>query len=162
MTSVKIFNVFSCGNAKTSCKLSLGDIGNWLFIETKLLSHIPNCKFRYKIIVHMDNAIVENVDFHSPVELLSRGNDVLFLQSNGETLKRIGKPESVSLLIGVNDQYLRHDTSGYRDRFRELVNRSIVRTGNRKNHVFVLSIPDYSVTAFASGSDTALIRMQID
>lgn len=68
----------------------------------------------------------------------------------------------VSLLIGVNDQYIRHDTIGYRDRFRSLLLRSIQLAGNRRSHVFVLSIPDYSVTPFASGSDTNMIRTQID
>jgi lysophospholipase L1-like esterase len=68
----------------------------------------------------------------------------------------------VSLLIGVNDQYQAHDTMGYRDRFRNLLLTSINLAGGKRNHVFVLSIPDYSVTPFASNSDTASIRMQID
>lgn len=68
----------------------------------------------------------------------------------------------VSLLIGVNDQYMRNDTTGYSDRFRTLLIKSIELSGNRRNHVFVLSIPDYSVTPFASSSDTMMIRTQID
>lgn len=68
----------------------------------------------------------------------------------------------VSLLIGVNDQYQFHDTSGYRERFRDLLNTSIGLAGNLPTHVFVLSIPDYSVTPFAAYSDTTRIRIQID
>lgn len=68
----------------------------------------------------------------------------------------------VTLLIGVNDQYQRHDTSGYRIRFRDLLFRSINFAGNNRERVFVLSIPDYSVTPFASFSDTAFIREQIN
>jgi lysophospholipase L1-like esterase len=68
----------------------------------------------------------------------------------------------VSLLIGVNDQYQTHDTSGYRQRFLNLLNTSIQLAGNHRDHVFVLSIPDYSVTPFAQFSDTAFIRLQID
>ncbi len=34
--------------------------------------------------------------------------------------------------------------------------------GNRPTHVFVLSIPDYSVTPFASGSNRAKIAAEID
>lgn len=68
----------------------------------------------------------------------------------------------VSLLIGVNDQYQTHDTTGYRQRFTALLNKAIELTGGKKENVFVLSIPDYSVTPFAAGSDTAQIRKEID
>lgn len=67
----------------------------------------------------------------------------------------------VSLLIGVNDQYQRHDTIGYRQRFRDLLLRSIDLAGRNNGHVFVLSIPDYSVTPFATNYDTAFISRQI-
>ena len=69
----------------------------------------------------------------------------------------------VSLLIGVNDQYQTGgDTTNYRERFTNLLQKAIELAGGNKLHVFVLSIPDYSVTPFASGSNTALISMQID
>lgn len=68
----------------------------------------------------------------------------------------------VSLLIGVNDQYQLHDTTGYRQRFTSLLNKAIQLAKGKNQHVFVLSIPDYSVTPFASGGDTARIRMEID
>lgn len=73
-----------------------------------------------------------------------------------------GQYDIVSLLIGVNDQYQRRDTTGYRDRFRQILLKSISLAANKRNHVFVLSIPDYSVTPFAATADTAFIRMQID
>jgi lysophospholipase L1-like esterase len=68
----------------------------------------------------------------------------------------------VSLLIGVNDQYQTHDTSGYRQRFISLLDKAIQLANGKKDHVFVLSIPDYSVTPFAAGNDTAQIRKEID
>ncbi|MEO7445339.1 MAG: SGNH/GDSL hydrolase family protein [Ferruginibacter sp.] len=68
----------------------------------------------------------------------------------------------VSLLIGVNDQYQTHDTTNYRSRFTGLLIKSIELAGGNRNHVFVLSIPDYSVTPFAGQSDTAMISRQID
>ncbi len=67
----------------------------------------------------------------------------------------------VTLLIGVNDQYQRHDTTGYRQRFTSLLNRSIQLANGKKEQVFVLSIPDYSVTPFAANNDTAQIRREI-
>ncbi|WP_202552041.1 SGNH/GDSL hydrolase family protein [Ginsengibacter hankyongi] len=42
------------------------------------------------------------------------------------------------------------------------MNRAISYAANKKNHVFVLSIPDYSVTPFASGLDTVKIGKEID
>lgn len=68
----------------------------------------------------------------------------------------------VSLLIGVNDQYQTHDTTGYRQRFTWLLERSIQLARGKKENVFVLSIPDYSVTPFASSNDTTRIRIEID
>ncbi len=68
----------------------------------------------------------------------------------------------VSLLIGVNDQYLTHDTTGYRQRFTQLLENAIQLAKGKKENVFVLSIPDYSVTPFAAGNDTSRIRQEID
>jgi lysophospholipase L1-like esterase len=68
----------------------------------------------------------------------------------------------VSLLIGVNDQYIAWDTIGYRARFTELLKRSISLANEKPNHVFVLSIPDYGVTPFARFLDTKEIARQIN
>jgi lysophospholipase L1-like esterase len=68
----------------------------------------------------------------------------------------------VSLLIGVNDQYQKRDTTGYRQRFQSLLSTSVTLAGGKNDHVFVLSIPDYSVTPFARNSDTGTIRIQIE
>lgn len=68
----------------------------------------------------------------------------------------------VSLLIGVNDQYQLHDTTGYRQRFTSLLQKAIQLANGKKENVFIVSIPDYSVTPFASGGDTARIRKELD
>ena len=68
----------------------------------------------------------------------------------------------VSLLIGVNNQYRHESIEEYKTEFTELLNRAISYAANKKNHVFVLSIPDYSVTPFAAGLDTAKISKEID
>lgn len=68
----------------------------------------------------------------------------------------------VTLLIGVNNQYQRQSQSDYRNQFSGLLARAIVYAGGRRNRVFVLSIPDYSVTAFALNADTARISDEID
>lgn len=68
----------------------------------------------------------------------------------------------VSLLIGVNNQYQGRSTDEYRVQFTELLSKAIGYAGGRSNRVFVLSIPDYSVTPFAKNSDTARITREID
>jgi len=56
----------------------------------------------------------------------------------------------VTLLIGVNDQFQGLDQDGYRARFAELVKTAIKFAKGDKTHVFVISIPDYSVTPYVS------------
>ena len=75
--------------------------------------------------------------------------------------KKVGY-DIVTLLIGVNNQYQGQSESDYSIQFTTLLNKSIAYAGNNKKHVVVLSIPDYSVTPFANGSDKARIAREID
>lgn len=68
----------------------------------------------------------------------------------------------VTLLIGVNNQYQGLNFTDYKNQFTSLLQQAIGFAGNNKDHVFVLSIPDYSVTPFARNSDTAQIAREID
>jgi lysophospholipase L1-like esterase len=68
----------------------------------------------------------------------------------------------VTLLIGVNNQYQNYNPDAYRADFKDLVNTAVLLAGGYKNRVFVLSIPDYSVTPFAASSNKDLIRQQLD
>jgi len=68
----------------------------------------------------------------------------------------------VTLLIGVNNQYLQHDTVGYREQFQLCLAKAIELAASDKRRVFVLSIPDYSVTPFGQNQDPATISKQID
>lgn len=68
----------------------------------------------------------------------------------------------VTLLIGVNNQYQHRTEQEYADEFLTLLNKAIQYAGNNKKRTTVLSIPDYSVTPFASGSDKILIAKEID
>ena len=49
----------------------------------------------------------------------------------------------------------------YRVRFLQCLNKAIEYAGTKKDSVFVLSIPDYSVTPFGAGN-AAQIAMEID
>lgn len=68
----------------------------------------------------------------------------------------------VTLLIGVNNQYQGRPMDEYRQEFTTLLNKAIEYAGNNSNHVFVMSIPDWSVMPFANGRNKELIAKQID
>lgn len=68
----------------------------------------------------------------------------------------------VSLLIGVNNQYRGRDIEEFRQQFIELLNLSIAFAGNDPKKVFVVSIPDWSVSPFAKDRDLKKIAMEID
>ena len=57
----------------------------------------------------------------------------------------------VSLLIGVNNQYQKKPFSQFEKEFDELLDIAIGLAGGKQS-VFVVSIPDYSVTRFGSGN----------
>ncbi|MEO6820273.1 MAG: SGNH/GDSL hydrolase family protein [Ginsengibacter sp.] len=68
----------------------------------------------------------------------------------------------VTLLIGVNNQYQGKKIDDYQKEFSELLLHAIQLAGGNARHVIVLSIPDYSVTPFASSSDKNKIAKEID
>ncbi|HLG38518.1 MAG TPA: SGNH/GDSL hydrolase family protein [Chitinophagaceae bacterium] len=104
----------------------------------------------------------QGFNMNDPLIIATTGWTTTDLQNAVAAQNPAGPYDVVSLLIGVNDQYRWHDTTGYRNRFLQLLNKSIQLAGSRRDHVFVLSIPDYSVTPFGQNLDTALIRLQID
>ena len=63
----------------------------------------------------------------------------------------------VTLLIGVNNQYRGRSEEEYQHQFRALLQRAIAYAGDDATRVIVLSIPDWSVTPFASalGADAS-------
>ena len=68
----------------------------------------------------------------------------------------------VTLLIGVNDQYQRMDTGGYAMRFTQLLQKAIELARGNKRQVFVVSIPDYSVTPFVAATEKQRVSTEVD
>jgi lysophospholipase L1-like esterase len=68
----------------------------------------------------------------------------------------------VSLLIGVNNQYRGRSAENFTTEFEALLKRAMALAGNKPNHVFVLSIPDWGVTPFAADRDSKKIAGEID
>ena len=68
----------------------------------------------------------------------------------------------VSLLIGVNNQYRGYDFEQYEKEFNSLLEQALALAKNDPGKVFVVSIPDYGVTPFASEKDPAKIAEELD
>jgi len=97
-----------------------------------------------------------------PTILARSGWTTINLQATIASQNPAGPFDAVSILIGVNDQYQGADTAGYRTRFTQLLQKCIVLANNLPAHVFVLSIPDYSVTPFGKNFDVKMISKEID
>ncbi|REA59740.1 SGNH/GDSL hydrolase family protein [Dyadobacter luteus] len=72
------------------------------------------------------------------------------------------KYDIVSLLIGVNNQYQRRSIEEYETDFKNLLDKAASYAHGGKSKVFVLSIPDWGVTSYASGADRNKIAAEID
>jgi lysophospholipase L1-like esterase len=104
----------------------------------------------------------DSISMRAPQIIATTGWTTIDLQNAINAANIQTTYDVVTLLIGVNDQFQGLDTGGYRTRFTQLLQQSIVLAGNKTSHVFVLSIPDYSVTPYAKDYDTAKIRMQLE
>ena len=101
-------------------------------------------------------------DFTAPEIIAKTGWTTEDLQHNISDYYFSAKYDFVSLLIGVNNQYRGQDIRIYKDQFEHLLKKSIELTGGKTDHVFVVSIPDYSVTPFAKEKDSEKISREID
>lgn len=63
------------------------------------------------------------------------------------------KYDLVSVLIGVNDQYDGKSLVTYEKNLREIFTKAIAHCSQGKQGVFVLSIPDYSITPFGKAKE---------
>lgn len=68
----------------------------------------------------------------------------------------------VTLLIGVNNQYRRKPIEDYATDFEFLLRKALHFAGEKNKQVIVLSIPDWSVTPHAEGSDRFAVAEEID
>lgn len=68
----------------------------------------------------------------------------------------------VTLLVGVNNQYRGYPLEVYEKEFTTLLSKAIFLANKTPEHVFVLSIPDYSVTTFAREKNPDQIAAEIN
>jgi len=78
---------------------------------------------------------------------------------NATTIANL-KPEYnlVSLLIGVNNYYQGKSVESYAPEFEDLLNMAIQLAGGNKEHVFVVSIPDYGYTPFGKEKQAVITK----
>lgn len=144
--------------AKTSAKstisyLALGDsytIGTSLAIEGD--------SYPVKIIDRLNS---EGIDSYPPHIIAENGWTTSDLLNATDNFSPDSTFNLVSLLIGVNNQYQGKSIEAYADEFTTLLNRAIQYAGNDTSKVFVVSIPDYSVTPFVS-ANAEKIAKEID
>lgn len=67
----------------------------------------------------------------------------------------------ISLLIGVNNQYRGQSIEAYQKDLDQLAKLMLSLVNHQPNHVFLLSIPDYSVTPFAQDKKPKKISGEI-
>ncbi len=67
----------------------------------------------------------------------------------------------VTLAIGVNNQYRGQPLNQYGVELQSLLSQAVHLAGGRNSRVLFVSIPDWGLTPFAKGRDTAKIRQQI-
>ena len=103
------------------------------------------------------------INFDTPEIIAQTGwTTANLLNSLGIAVPLKPKYEIVTLLIGVNNQYQGRTQQEYAVQFLALLDSAVQYAGNNKKRVIVLSIPDYSVTPYANGSNRALIAREID
>jgi lysophospholipase L1-like esterase len=68
----------------------------------------------------------------------------------------------VSLLIGVNNQFQKQDANDFRPEFIEMLEKSLKLVKNRKERLFVISLPDWGASPYGVGFDRAKVSKQID
>lgn len=104
----------------------------------------------------------EKVHFAAPEIIAKTGWTTDELSSAISEHQFLKHYDFVTLLIGVNNQYRGREIEEYKMQFEELLANALHYAHGKQEHVFVISIPDYSVTAFAQTMDTAKISKEID
>lgn len=115
--------------------------------------------FPYQVVQQLRK---KEYNFFAPEIIAKTGwtTDELLDAINKSTL--LPKYDFVTLLIGVNNQYRGRDAIEYKEQFEEILKKAIELTNGKKDHVIVVSIPDYSVTPFAKSMDIDKVSKEIE
>ena len=100
--------------------------------------------------------------FNAPEIIAKTGWTTEELQNDINKTILLSKYDFVTLLIGVNNQYRGLDAIEYKQQFEEILKRAIELVNGKKEHVIIISIPDYSVTSYAKSMDVGKISREIE
>ncbi len=110
--------------------------------------------------------MANGLDVDSPMIIAKTGWTTAELKTGIEQANPQGTFDLVSLLIGVNNQYRGpsrgYTQEAYRQEFAALLQQAIGFAGGKPDGVFVVSIPDYSVTPFVSQNNKERVAREID
>jgi lysophospholipase L1-like esterase len=115
--------------------------------------------FPYQLVQLLRNA---GYDFHAPEIIAKTGWTTDELEEVIRHYRFLSKYDFVTLLIGVNNQYRGRQAIEYKEQFETLLQKSIELANGKKEHVIVVSIPDWGVTPYAKNSDREKIAREID
>lgn len=101
-------------------------------------------------------------EFYAPEIIAKTGWTTDELEAAIAGYNFLPKYDFVTLLIGVNNQYRGRTEIEYKEQFENLLKKSIALANGKKDHVVVISIPDYGVTPFAKEKDPQKISREID
>lgn len=133
--------------------LALGD--SYTIGETVLLAD----NFPYQTVQLLRK---KGISFYAPEIIAKTGWTTDELATAITQRKTLPSYDFVTLLIGVNNQYRGRTVENFQPEFEALLQQAIHFAGNNKDHVFVLSIPDWGVTPFAEGRNRAQVAREID
>ena len=132
--------------------LALGD--SYTIGESVLLHE----SFPYQVVQALRK---KDLAFNAPEVIAKTGWTTDELDSAIKEYRFLPKYDFVSLLIGVNNQYRGREILEYKEQLEELLKKAIELAG-KKEHVVLVSIPDYGVTPFAKDHDPEKIAREID
>lgn len=118
-----------------------------------------NKSFPYQV-VHLLRK--KEYNFSAPEIIAKTGWTTDELQEAINNYTLLSKYDFVSLLIGVNNQYRGRDAIEYKEQLEEILKKAIELANGKKEHVIVVSIPDYSVMPEAQLMDTEKISKEIE
>ena len=101
-------------------------------------------------------------EFHAPEIIAKTGWTTDELEEGMKGYRFLSRYDFVTLLIGVNNQYRGADIIPYKEQLEELLKKAITMANGKKEHVIMLSIPDYSVTPFADSMDREKTAREIE
>jgi lysophospholipase L1-like esterase len=104
----------------------------------------------------------KGVNFFAPEIIAKTGWTTDELQIAMEDYSFLDSYDFVTLLIGVNNQYRAYPVEAYEKEFSILLSQAVAFANKNPEHVYVLSIPDYSVTSFGRNLANNKIAYEID